>query len=159
MLRNCFSLSEKIQFVEDICTYSQPEWNALRKYGVELAVDNISEDTNFEGLEADVMVLKPARYNIIERLKKVRNKNLKFVVTHSMDHSFGIMSAMAMAIKLQFFVKDRLMDCGFLPGSQFSLDSNFAEFEIKGPHIVPKDDIGFGSTADLAALPWKILNA
>lgn len=149
----------KIQFVEDICNYNDEEWSHLQSFGVKLAIDNCALDIDFENLAADVMVLKPGRYNIIERLKKVKSKNLHFVVTHSMDHPFGILSAMAMAIKLQFFIKDKLMDCGFLPGEQFEWDAHFQPFEVKGPHIVPKEDIGFGSSSDLEKLPWKILNA
>lgn len=152
-------VKEKIEFVEDICEYNESQWKELQAFGVKLAVDNIDSDINFENLVADVMVLKPGRYNIIERLKKVKNSKLRFVVTHSMDHPFGILSAMAMAIKLQFFVKDRLMDCGFLPGEHYEWDSHFTPFEIKGPHIVPKDDVGFGCSPDLDKLPWKILNA
>jgi len=147
----------KIDFIEDIFPYSPEAWSQVKeKYNVKLGLDNIQSAVNFGALVADVLVLKPGRVNIVEVLKKVKNKDIKYVVTHSMDHPLGMSAAVGMAIKLQFFVKDRMLDCGLLPSDNFEWDSAFEEIEVKGPHIVPKDDVGFGYSESFNQLEWSV---
>ncbi|MBE8163230.1 MAG: hypothetical protein HAW63_04510 [Bdellovibrionaceae bacterium] len=104
--------SLQVEFLEDPLPYNYTDWvQLLDKYHYPLAIDlewntfclqeNAYEDggknLNFKADKAlafSVIVLKPAVQNVEQIVETYHTKNIKFVITHYMDHGVGRLFAL-----------------------------------------------------------------
>jgi L-alanine-DL-glutamate epimerase-like enolase superfamily enzyme len=156
-----FLTHDLIDYYEDPTPFDPKAWRSWSEKGLRLAVDITEAHSNADLEESGVrvIVLKPARINIIEWLKKLpKGHKYEFVVTHYMDTLLGITTAVSSALKLKFFVKDRLTTCGLLPSENVVLSNYFKNpLLTSGPHLMPKEDKGCGWTEELGHVPWQLL--
>jgi len=151
------SFAEYVEFCEDPCTYEDNSWAELASSNnIKLAVDCYEYPERNSFAAAEYLVLKPARMNVVQWLKKLDQPDRhKFVVTHYMDHPVGVAHAAAVAMKLKFFIRERLVVCGLLPLAETNLED--WELECKGPHILFAHDEGIGFSEKLHQLNWELL--
>ncbi|MCB0391319.1 MAG: hypothetical protein KDD58_08510 [Bdellovibrionales bacterium] len=146
-----------IDFYEDPCVYDKTWWKKWKIQGLRLARDcyELEDQEQHEGVQ--VFVLKPSRINVIEWLKKLDNpQNYEYVITHYLDSPLGVAQAAASALKMKFFVGNRLLNCGLLMNHSIpSLEWNISN---RGPHILFRDDIGLGFSKELGELNWSPLD-
>lgn len=149
-----------IDFYEDPTPYAPDHWQKWSEQGLSLAkdVDANLIGKSFPGIK--VLVLKPARINIIEWLKHIENpKDYYYVVTHYMDAPLGIAQAAASALKLKFFIGDRLLPCGLLPLHLKQMPENLQwPLNYRGPHLLFSEDLGLGYSKELEEVEWKTLD-
>ncbi len=144
-----------IDYYEDPCSYEASYWQGWKTKGLRLAKDFNEDSDPVQAEGVQVFILKPALCNIVEWLKKLKSpKDYEYVVTHYLDSPLGVAQAVASAIKLQFFVKDRLLTCGLLPVNNVINDLNW-KIQTRGPHLLFEDDLGLGFTKHLAKLEWS----
>lgn len=148
-----------IDYFEDPTPYNAQFWKSWENQGLRLARDVQGEMSLEETEGVKIFVLKPARLNIIEWLKKLPHASrYEFVVTHYMDTALGQSTALSAALKLKFFVKERLLCCGLLPYFEAPLKEVFKNPTItSGPHLMPKEDLGYGWTRELQNVEWKAI--
>ena len=145
-----------IDYYEDPCVYDVTWWKQWKLQGMRLARDCHFSDTQIQTEGVQVFVLKPALINVVEWLKKLENaKDFEYVITHYMDSPLGVAQAAANAMKLKFFVGDRLLACGLAP--THVIDSLAWNIPRKGPHLLFNDDIGIGFTQELEKIEWSPL--
>lgn len=153
-----------IDYYEDPCVYDESQWTRWKDLGLCLAKDLVDckyfEKTDFPGVQ--VLVLKPAKLNIVEWLKRLDNPNdYKYVVTHYMDSPLGVAQAVASAIRFKFFVKDRLITCGLLPVEQLQMplvaDVFKSHIKTSGPHLVIDGGLGLGYEKEMNSVNWQPL--
>lgn len=131
--------SLKVEFLEDPLPYNYENWLQLYdKYQYPLAIDlewnnfclqeSLSIDSNKnngasvnKALVFSVIVLKPAIQDVDLILKKYYNQNVKFVLTHYMDHGVG-----------RFFSLLSLNTLISTYGSQIFLDAGLNTFPVSG---------------------------
>ncbi len=147
-------LLERVDFIEDPTEYDSAKWSAWRKkFKVNLALDLWNQSLRSEWSGASHLIFKPARMNAIEFLKQLKDvKDYKFVVTHFLDHSVGVATAAATALKMKFFIKDKLIECGLIPTHEKD-----SWVESKGPHLVMQTHFGIGFNEELAKIKWSTL--
>lgn len=134
---------ERIDFVEDPCPYDAETWKRLRRRtGLRLALDRgVASDG------VDVLVVKPA-------VQSMPDTPLEIVVTSSMDHALGQMTAAWTAGANAQRMSRR---CGLFTHVLFESDPFFERIRADGAYLLPPEGTGFGFDDLLESLPWKKL--
>jgi len=152
----------KIEYVEDPCPYDAGIWRELSRV-VPLAVDNEIEkvkwdELNLGNLPFFFVVIKPARF-AYERIQKyLEPLTLKVVVTSSLDHTIGVLSALYMAGEIKRTLPGLLIDCGCWSLRAYKPDDFSDKIKVQGSAMmIPHGDIGFGFQQQLEALNWNSL--
>lgn len=154
LLHNGWSTSELVDYIEDPTEYDSNYWRDLKGKGLRLAKD-ITNGDPWASEGVSTFVLKPSLVNVVEWLKKLPNpKEYQYVITHYMDSPLAVAQAAASALKLQFFVRDRLKACGLLHAPTLPEFKDW-QIECRGPHLVFGDDKGLGFSKQLQELDWK----
>ncbi len=143
--------SLNIEFLEDPLPYNYESWIQLyNRYKYPLAIDlewnnfllqNTSQNTLQNNVQSStapinkdlafsVIVLKPAVQDVDLVLKKYHNKNIKFVLTHYMDHGVGrFFSLLCLNNLISIYDKKIFLDAGLnsfpVIGDGVNLDKYF----------------------------------
>ncbi|MCB9025843.1 MAG: hypothetical protein H6625_05970 [Bdellovibrionaceae bacterium] len=157
---NAFHQQGIIDFYEDPTPYERQYWKKWKELGLRLAKDFTTKDDLSACDGIDVFVLKPAKVNVIEWLKHLKDaKNFQYVITHYLDTPLGVAQAAACALKLKFFVGERLLACGLLPLHMENLPKELQwPLSYRGPHLLFNNDIGLGFSEELGEIDWKDLD-
>lgn len=143
--------AERIDFLEDPCSYSPDDWREIRKVtGLDLAMDRPAE---FVNPEAQVLVLKPAR----EDVSRYLDRKQRLVVTSNMDHALGQCYAAVEAARLAAG-NSEVDQCGLQTHGLFETDQFSERLGSGGPRFHPPGGHGLGFDDLLENLPWKRLS-
>ena len=144
-------LRDRIDFLEDPCSWNREEWRLIRKQsGLKLARDRGSHQLE-EG--ENILVLKPVRADI--KAESLGEKTL--VVTSNMDHALGQCFAAQQAGTLGR-QGVRLSVGGLQTHVLFEADQFTERLGIGGPTFTSPEGPGLGFDDILEKLPWKRLS-
>lgn len=165
----------KIEFLEDPLPYNTQDWLQLKdKYRHPLAIDlewsafvsqssalSSSLSLSAPPLAFSVIVLKPAVQAVYSIVKDYHKANVKFVVTHYMDHSVGrIYALICLNQLLALYKKDLFLAAGL---SGFIIKKDFINwdsyFKQDDSRLKIKNSICcLNDIFDSQALDWQDLN-
>lgn len=147
---------KRIEYIEDPFPYDAEAWNEARKFAP-LAIDNQSGKLNWSRLREppfDVVILKPAKMDVMKTLRTCVAFDLKITVTSYMDHPVGVMHALAVANELKRVHPQRILDAGCLTTSLFQMEPYGAEAAPAGPYLKRATGLGIGFDQLLEKEPW-----
>lgn len=149
------STKEKIDFLEDPCSFDEEHWLALREVGgLRLAMDRGVRP----GLrEADVLVIKPASADPREFRVSAAEHAQWLVVTSAMDHPVGQCFAAFEAARLSAGAMELVAECGLQTHGLFEADAFTERLGAAGPVFHPPGGTGLGFDDLLEGLPWTPL--
>lgn len=145
-----------IEYVEDPFPFDSSAWLEA-KSSVKIAIDNQYEKVDWQNLKIapfDVIVIKPAKVDVMTAIDYCQRWNLKATVTSYMDHAVGISHAITIAMGLKEKYGDLILDSGCLTQASYHTDPFFAELESQGPYLQKVRGTGVGFNSLLEALPW-----
>lgn len=158
------SLSAKvlaqIEYVEDPFPFDFETWNEARRFAP-VALDNQSEKVpweRFNSVPFDVLVIKPAKTDVVKALEYCRKWNLRATITSYMDHPVGVIHALGLAMELKKKHGDMILEAGCLTHHLYQQDLFATELSTQGPYLQKVRGTGVGFDELLEALPWKKLN-
>ena len=148
-------LKEKIDFIEDPCSFTQESWQQLAMDGLPIACDLGSDICHQPKITFDipmVRVIKPAR----ERTPKPHTG--LHVFTSVMDHPIGqLWAAYCAACYYQDTPKDQIPLCGLCTHLLFKKDAFIEALGDLSPMINAPEGTGLGFDDLLSKLDWKKL--
>ena len=111
---------EKIEFIEDVFSYSVNKWNSVSSK-IKLALD-FEPLPSIEQIPAfQFLVLKPSRENPTVKLDYALKHNLKIICTSALDHPVGVAHSLAFAVELKQKYPDQVITCGCDSNSNYNL--------------------------------------
>lgn len=151
------SLKAKIEYFEDPFPYHADFWKALSEaHNVTLALDHAADPMATLAVGAGVVVLKPAKQNIAKIIELLKDKNKKFVFSHSMDHPVGRMGAISTAMYFKELYPELVLECGLNDFGIYEED-DFSKGLIATSYRTCINDEGSGVGFDqqLEGLTWN----
>jgi O-succinylbenzoate synthase len=141
-----------IDFLEDICPYSKPEWESLwKKYRVRLAVDRESAP---QSTAAQVMVIKPAVDEPFLLTESAAQNGQVAVFTSYMDHPLGQAFAAWEAARMNLILPGVIGTCGLQTHHLFEKDAFTEALGEWKPSFSAPSGTGLGFDDQLAQLTW-----
>lgn len=138
---------ERIDFVEDPCSYNAETWAELRNAtGLRLALDLAGDYCGSERRSYDVLIHKPALRCEWPEV------TCEIVVTSYMDHPIGQFGAAYVAAS---HASGAL--CGLVTHVLYEPDAFIECIERNGARLLPPKGTGLGFDDLLENLPWKTL--
>jgi o-succinylbenzoate synthase len=149
------AVRRKIDFVEDICPFSESVWSGLwKKHRVALAVDR---ESGPHRKAAQCMVIKPAVDEPF-LLGEAAVMNLqRGVITSYMDHPLGQAFAAWEAARTELIFPGLIGTCGLQTHHLFEKDAFVDKLGEWKPDFKAPDGTGLGFDDELAALTWVSL--
>lgn len=146
----------KIEFIEDPVPYTYEVWQELAKLWP-LAMDNEIKnvDWNAKTLPFKVLVIKPARQDVDSTVALGVKKNLRMVVTSSMDHPVGVAHAVRIAAELKKDYDSLMLDCGCNTLRAYKPTEFSNQMIWQGPFLTSVPGTGIGFDSLLESLSWK----
>ncbi len=149
-------LSEKakagLDFVEDICPFSEATWaNLWKKHRVRLAVDM---ESGPQRKAAQITVIKPAVDEPFLLGEAAMMNGQRAVVTSYMDHPFGQAFAAYEAARTEVIFPGLVGICGLQTHHLFEKDAFTEALGEWGPEFKVPDGMGLGFDDALAGLTW-----
>lgn len=146
-----------IEYIEDPFPYEPSAWQEARSL-VKIAMDNQLHKVRWDQMQQcpfDVLIIKPAKMDIMKAVDHCRQWNLKATVTSYMDHPVGVAHALILAMQLKRDCGDMILESGCLTHRLYGMDAFSAELETRGPFVrkVPGTGIGFNDL--LESLSWQ----
>lgn len=151
---------DRIEYVEDPFPFEFSSWNEARHFAP-LALDHQYDKVPWASLSSlpfDVLVVKPAKVDVVKALELCQQWQLKATVTSNMDHPVGIMHALGLGMELKKKHGNMILEAGCLTHHLYQSDSFAAELSTQGPCLRKVRGTGVGFDELLEALPWQILN-
>lgn len=153
------SLSEavrrKIDFVEDICPFSESVWAGLwKKYRVPLAVDR---ESGPHRKAAQCMVIKPAVDEPFLLGEAAVMHSQRAVITSYMDHPLGQAFAAWEAARTELIFPGLIGTCGVQTHHLFEKNAFVERLGDWKPDFKAPGGTGLGFDDELAALTWVSL--
>lgn len=146
-----------IEYVEDPFLYSDQAWVEARQV-CPIALDNYFDHVKWSTLSeapCDVLIVKPAKLDMVEVTKLIKTWNLKVTITNYMDHPVGTVHALGTAMELKKQLGDLVLQAGCLTHHLYQADVFFAELHNDGPYLGKTVGTGVGFDHLLEALPWQ----
>jgi O-succinylbenzoate synthase len=157
-----FSKAEvtRIEFIEDPCPWDLSVWKEAAKLA-KLALDFEYENVNWSAVDSmpfEFLVLKPARTDVDIAVERARQKNLKIVVSSSMDHPVGVAHAISVAADLKKDAPALLADSmACLTNKIYKMDDFSLRILSQGPFISTVAGSGIGFDDLFAKIEWNEL--
>lgn len=141
-----------IDFIEDICPFSETIWESLwKKHRVRLAVDRESAPHR---KAAQVMVIKPAVDEPFPLAEAAAMNGQAAVMTSYMDHPLGQAFAAWEAARMGLIFPGLVATCGLQTHHLFEKDAFTESLGEWKPDFTIPDGTGLGFDDALAALTW-----
>lgn len=156
------ALRAKIEFIEDPFPFQQALWQDASSF-VPLAVDQEfarvpwADYSEAKPPPCKVIVLKPARQDMVKARELAHRFRLKVVVTSSLDHPVGIMHAAAACGDMKRLYPNMVLDAGCFSHPAYEPDRFSALLPAKGPFLGEVPGAGVGFDPILKELPWTEL--
>ncbi len=145
-----------IDFIEDICPFSETAWEALwKKFRVRLAVDRESGPNR---KAAQVTVVKPAVDEPFLLSEAAAMNGQGVVITSYMDHPLGQAFAAWEAARMELIFPGLIGTCGVQTHHLFEQDSFVNLLGEWKPEFKMPGGTGLGFDDELAALTWTSLD-
>ena len=146
---------KKIDFVEDICPFSDAYWSALwKKHRVPLAVDR---EAGPLCRAAQYMVIKPAVDEPFLLAESAAMHSQRAVITSYMDHPLGQAFAAWEAARTELIFPGLIGTCGLQTHHLFEKDAFVERLGAWKPVFETPGGTGLGFDDELAALTWVSL--
>lgn len=148
--------TSSIEYVEDPFSYDEKLWSEARRL-IPLALDFESEKISWDSDDppaCDVLIIKPARLNLVEVKKGIQKWQKSFTVTSSMDHAVGVAHALVTAKELKEEFPELLNVCGLQTLQYFSNRSYGDELKNTGPFVTHSSGYGIGFEDLLQQEKW-----
>jgi O-succinylbenzoate synthase len=144
-----------IDFIEDICPFSESVWESLwKKHRIRLAVDRESAPHH---KAAQVMVIKPAVDEPFPLAEAAVMNNQSVVMTSYMDHPLGQAFAAWEAARMGLIFPGLVGTCGLQTHHLFEKDAFTESLGDWKPAFTIPEGTGLGFDDALAALNWHKL--
>lgn len=141
-----------IDFIEDICPFSETVWEALRKkHRIRLAVDR---ESGPHRKAAQVMVIKPAVDEPFPLVEAAGMNGQAVVMTSYMDHPLGQAFAAWEAARMGLIFPGIIGTCGLQTHHLFEKDAFTESLGDWKPDFTIPEGTGLGFDEALAALTW-----
>ena len=141
-----------LDFVEDICPYSEGVWEGLwKKHRVRLAVDRESAP---QCKAAQVMVIKPAVDETFPLAEAAALNGQAVVMTSYMDHPLGQAFAAWEAARTGLIFPGILGTCGLQTHHLFEKDAFSEALGDWRPEFTAPEGTGLGFDEQLKSLTW-----
>jgi O-succinylbenzoate synthase len=148
-------VKRKIDFVEDICPFSDAQWSALwKKHRVPLAVDR---EAGPLCRAAQYMVIKPAVDEPFLLAEAAAMHSQRVVITSYMDHPLGQAFAAWEAARTELIFPGLIGTCGLQTHHLFEKDAFVEKLGEWKPVFETPGGTGLGFDDELAALTWASL--
>lgn len=148
-------LKRKIDFVEDICPFSEVVWGELwKKHRVQLAVDR---ESGPHRIAAQCMVIKPAVDEPYLLGEAAVMNSQRAVITSYMDHPLGQAFAAWEAARTELIFPGLIGTCGVQTHHLFEKDAFVEKLGDWKPDFKAPSGTGLGFDDELAALTWVSL--
>lgn len=145
-------LKRIIDFVEDICPFSENVWEKLwKKHRVALAVDR---ESGPQRKAAQCMVIKPAVDEPYLLGEAAAMNSQRAVITSYMDHPLGQAFAAWEAARTELIFPGLIRTCGLQTHHLFEKDPFIERLGTWKPEFQPPGGTGLGFDDELAALTW-----
>lgn len=145
----------KIDFIEDICPFSESVWGELwKKYRVPLAVDR---ESGPHRIAAQCMVIKPAVDEPFLLGEAAIMNSQRAVITSYMDHPLGQTFAAWEAARTELIFPGLIGTCGVQTHHLFEKDAFVEKLGDWKPNFKAPGGTGLGFDDELAALTWMSL--
>ena len=157
-----FSKAEmaKIEYIEDPMPWDLPVWQEASKLS-KLAIDFEYDNVNWaavDNMPFEFMVLKPARTDVDLAVQRARQKNIKIIVSSSMDHPVGIAHAISVAVDLKKECPALLSDSmGCLTNKCYRPNDFAFRLMAQGPFFNTVVGSGIGFDDLFAKIEWTEL--
>ncbi|MEY3395920.1 MAG: hypothetical protein RL346_2157 [Verrucomicrobiota bacterium] len=145
-------LQRKIDFVEDICPFSERVWAGLwKKHRMPLAVDR---EAGPHRMAAQCMVIKPAvdEPDLLGEAALLHEQ--RAVITSYMDHPLGQAFAAWEAARTELIFPGLVRTCGLQTHHLFEKDAFVERLGAWKPEFEVPGGTGLGFDDELAALTW-----
>lgn len=150
-------LKQRIEFVEDPFPWDFEAWSDASKIAP-LALDqeykNVNWREHLQNMPFKVIVIKPARQDVEEAVKYAVMRQLKMVITSSMDHPVGIAHAVRVAAELKKQYTTQVLECGCLSVKSYKLNDFSTKMIIQGPYLTQIMGEGIGFDQVFQSLNW-----
>jgi len=150
-------LKQKIEFVEDPFPWDYDTWMDAAKIA-RLALDQEYVNINWRELTKElpfrVIVIKPARQDLEEVTRFALLKNLKMVITSSMDHPVGVVHAVRVAAELKKQHSTQVLECGCLTMKSYKPNQFSTQMIVQGPYLSQVKGTGIGFDQVLDDISW-----
>lgn len=144
-----------IDFIEDICPFSEKVWEALwKKHRIRLAVDR---ESGPHRKAAQVMVIKPAVDEPFPLAEAAGMNGQAVVMTGYMDHPLGQAFAAWEAARMGLIFPGIIGTCGLQTHHLFEKDAFTETLGDWKPDFTIPEGSGLGFDVALAALDWQKL--
>lgn len=148
-------LKRKVEFIEDICPFSESVWAELwKKHRVPLAVDR---ESGPHRKSAQYMVIKPAVDEPFLLGEAALMNSQRGVMTSYMDHPFGQAFAAWEAARTELIFPGLIGTCGLQTHQLFEKDAFTEKLGEWKPAFQAPGGTGLGFDDELAALTWVSL--
>ena len=146
------NVRKAIDFIEDICPYSEAAWQELRKkHRLPLAVDRESGPLS---KAAQVMVIKPAVDEPFLLAEAAAMNGQAVVMTSYMDHPLGQAFAAWEAARTELLFPGLVKICGLQTHHLFEKNTFTEALGEWKPEFKVPDGTGLGFDEQLSALEW-----
>jgi len=151
-------LRRKIEYVEDPFRFDIETWTEAAKLAP-LAVDFEYANVPWSDIGGELpfayLVLKPARQDVDQVMRKIVRYGLKVSVSSSMDHTVGVVHALAIAGQLKSHIGSQLVESGCLTTRLYRGDPFSSRLMQQGPFLTKPEGTGIGFDDLFAALDWE----
>ncbi|MBX3018309.1 MAG: hypothetical protein KF767_10495 [Bdellovibrionaceae bacterium] len=157
-------LRSKIEFIEDPFPFVHELWQEASELAP-LAVDQEyvrvpwADYSESKPPPFKVIVLKPARQDMVKAREFAHRFRLKIVVTSSLDHPVGIMHAAAACGDMKRLYPNMVLDSGCFSHTAYEPDRFSQMMSPKGPFLAEVAGSGVGFDQILKELPWTDLRS
>jgi len=142
----------KIDFIEDPFPITQADWAHFQKQNdLPFASDNPTNAK--EAQHAQWRIIKPAKQDSEQELKKAAEHQQLTIITSYMDHPLGQSYAAYQATQNKI-----LEDCGLVTHQLFEPNEFTEILGPESPQFTPSKGTGLGFDELLESLPWKKLS-
>lgn len=154
------NLKPKIEFIEDPFPWDYDVWLDASKLAP-LAIDNEAEFVDWKKLPDKipfkVLVIKPARQDVDQAVKKATERHLKMVITSSMDHPIALVGAIRVASELKTKYRIQVLDSGCITHKLYKPDEFSSKLIFTGPYLSQIIGTGMGFDKELENLDWTAI--